>query len=84
MTVEEGLYWPTPAFWGLDPLFWTPPLLYIHDILHALTPTKEFPEVMFYKNHPLKTVEIAGLVVAIDRKTHHAIYSRASIPSFIQ
>ncbi|KAM5140901.1 CST complex subunit STN1 isoform 1-T2 [Mantella aurantiaca] len=67
-SMEES---PT-LLWGLDPVFLSYARLYIKDILE-LKESNQVPGIFFYKDHPIKQVDILGTVVCVREK--EAFYS---------
>nr|XP_044994823.1 CST complex subunit STN1 isoform X1 [Jaculus jaculus]XP_044994824.1 CST complex subunit STN1 isoform X1 [Jaculus jaculus] len=63
----------TPSlFWGLDPLFLAFAKLYIRDI-QIMKESHQVPGIFFYNGHPVKRVDVMGLVVAV--RERDAFYS---------
>ncbi|XP_071987029.1 CST complex subunit STN1 isoform X2 [Engystomops pustulosus] len=58
--------------WGLDPVFLAFAKLYIKDILE-LKESHQVPGIFFYNGHPIRQVDILGIVVSIREKD--AFYS---------
>nr|DBA15087.1 TPA: hypothetical protein GDO54_004344 [Pyxicephalus adspersus] len=67
---------PPALLWGLDPVFLVYARLYIKDILE-LKQSNQVPGVFFYKDHPIKQVDILGTVVCVREKD--AFYSYGDI-----
>ncbi|KAK9702634.1 hypothetical protein K7432_011146 [Basidiobolus ranarum] len=65
---------PPPQVWGLNPLFFATPHLYIRDVLETV-PHPEFSDVHFYLNHPIRNVEIVGIIIESDATTNYISYS---------
>ncbi|CAI9585080.1 unnamed protein product [Staurois parvus] len=63
---------PPSLLWGLDPVFLSHARLYIKDILE-LKESNQVPGIFFYKDHPIKQVDILGTVVCVREKD--AFYS---------
>ncbi|KAM4703623.1 CST complex subunit STN1 [Rhinophrynus dorsalis] len=59
--------------WGLDPVFFAFAKLYIKDILE-LKESHQVPGIFFYKNHPIKKVDILGTVVYVREKENFYSY----------
>ncbi|XP_061314813.1 CST complex subunit STN1 [Pezoporus flaviventris] len=63
----------TPSLhWGLDPVFFAFARLYIKDI-KEMRESKQVPGIFFYNRHPIRQVDVVGLVV--QRKERDAFYS---------
>ncbi|XP_048194269.1 CST complex subunit STN1 isoform X2 [Perognathus longimembris pacificus] len=63
----------TPSFlWGLDPVFLAFAKLYIRDIL-GMKKSRQVPGIFFYNNHPIRQVDIVGVVVGV--RERDAFYS---------
>ncbi|XP_075699331.1 CST complex subunit STN1 [Rhinoderma darwinii] len=58
--------------WGLDPVFLAFAKLYIRDVLE-LKESHQVPGIFFYNSHPIKQVDILGMVVCVREK--EAFYS---------
>lgn len=63
---------PPSLLWGLNPVFLSHARLYIKDILE-LKESNQVPGIFFYKDHPIKQVDILGTVVCVREKD--AFYS---------
>ncbi|KAG8435320.1 hypothetical protein GDO86_013323 [Hymenochirus boettgeri] len=64
----------TPSLlWGLDPVFFAFAKLYIKDILE-LKESQQVPGIFFYKEHPIKQVDILGTVVYVREKENFHSY----------
>ncbi|XP_040217778.1 CST complex subunit STN1 [Rana temporaria] len=63
---------PPLLLWGLDPVFLSHARLYIKDILE-LKESNQVSGIFFYKDHPIKQVDILGTVVCVREK--EAFYS---------
>ncbi|KAM9325057.1 CST complex subunit STN1 [Gastrophryne carolinensis] len=63
---------PPSLVWGLDPVFLAYARLFIKDILE-LKESTQVPGIFFYKNHPIKQVDLLGTVVSVKEK--EAFYS---------
>ncbi|XP_063290631.1 CST complex subunit STN1 [Pelobates fuscus] len=59
--------------WGLDPVFLAFPKLYIKDILE-LNESYQVPGIFFYKEHPIKQVDILGTIVSVREKDNFYSY----------
>lgn len=64
---------PPVLLWGLDPVFRAFAKLYIKDILE-LKQSEKVSGVFFYKRHPIKQVDILGIVVDKREKEHFYRY----------
>ncbi|NWZ22384.1 STN1 protein, partial [Asarcornis scutulata] len=63
----------TPSlFWGLDPVFSAFARLYIKDI-KEMRESKQVPGIFFYNGHPVRHVDVVGIVV--HTKERDAFYS---------
>ncbi|NWV19050.1 STN1 protein, partial [Origma solitaria] len=63
----------TPSLhWGLDPIFSAFARLYIKDILE-MRESKQVPGIFFYNGHPVRQVDVVGIVV--QTKERDAFYS---------
>lgn len=63
----------TPSlFWGLDPVFSAFARLYIKDI-KEMRESKQVPGIFFYNGHPVRQVDVVGIVV--HTKERDAFYS---------
>ncbi|KAJ1807749.1 hypothetical protein LPJ75_004731 [Coemansia sp. RSA 2598] len=61
--------------WGLDTLFWVPAKLFIGDLAKLISAEPLSSTVFFIGNqHVIKTVEIVGIVVSIERRALKMIY----------
>ncbi|XP_077311384.1 CST complex subunit STN1 isoform X2 [Lithobates pipiens] len=67
---------PPSLLWGLDPVFLSHARLYIKDILE-LKESNQVPGIFFYKDHPIKQLEILGTVVSVREKD--AFYSYGDV-----
>uniref|UniRef100_A0A8C5TIK0 CST complex subunit STN1 n=1 Tax=Malurus cyaneus samueli TaxID=2593467 RepID=A0A8C5TIK0_9PASS len=63
----------TPSLhWGLDPVFSAFARLYIKDIIE-MRESKQVPGIFFYNGHPVRQVDVVGIVV--QRKERDAFYN---------
>ncbi|NXH16097.1 STN1 protein, partial [Bucco capensis] len=63
----------TPSLhWGLDPVFSAFARLYIKDI-KEMRESKQVPGIFFYKGHPVRQVDVVGILV--QRKERDAFYN---------
>ncbi|KFZ64665.1 CST complex subunit STN1 [Antrostomus carolinensis] len=63
----------TPSlYWGMDPVFSAFARLYIKDI-KEMRESKQVPGVFFYNGHPVRQVDVVGIVV--QRKEQDAFYN---------
>lgn len=60
--------------WGLDPVFLAFAKLYIKDILF-MKESRQVPGIYFYNRHPVKRVDVMGIVVGV--REREAFYSYA-------
>ncbi|XP_078499843.1 CST complex subunit STN1 isoform X3 [Lissotriton helveticus] len=67
---------PPVLLWGLDPVFRAFAKLYIKDILE-LKQSEKVAGVFFYKRHPIKQVDILGIVVDKREKENFYRYGAA-------
>ncbi|NWW78894.1 STN1 protein, partial [Climacteris rufus] len=63
----------TPSLhWGMDPIFSAFARLYIKDIME-MRESKQVPGIFFYNGHPVRQVDVVGIVV--QRKERDAFYN---------
>ncbi|KAJ3288843.1 CST complex subunit STN1 [Borealophlyctis nickersoniae] len=62
------------SFLGLDPLFWVHCKLLARDILD-LTPVPELSDVYYLYTHPVRKVELTGLIVRKDESSNFVSYT---------
>ncbi|TPX68549.1 hypothetical protein SpCBS45565_g02993 [Spizellomyces sp. 'palustris'] len=63
-----------PSLFGLDHLFWIHSKLFVADIL-ALLPHPEIADVYLYNNHPLRKVEVTGIIVGKEESASFVLYT---------
>ncbi|KAM9548869.1 CST complex subunit STN1 isoform 2-T2 [Guaruba guarouba] len=69
----------TPSLhWGMDPVFFAFARLYIKDI-KEMRESKQVPGIFFYNGHPVRQVDVVGIVVQM--KERDAFYSYGGRPS---
>ncbi|XP_078499844.1 CST complex subunit STN1 isoform X4 [Lissotriton helveticus] len=74
---------PPVLLWGLDPVFRAFAKLYIKDILE-LKQSEKVAGVFFYKRHPIKQVDILGIVVDKREKENFYRYgAQSACPSTV-
>ncbi|XP_025906502.1 CST complex subunit STN1 isoform X2 [Nothoprocta perdicaria] len=64
--------------WGLDPVFSAFARLYIKDI-KEMRESKQVPGIFFYNGHPVRQVDVVGIVV--QTKERNACYNYGAFPS---
>ncbi|XP_032844500.2 CST complex subunit STN1 isoform X3 [Tyto alba] len=69
----------TPSLhWGMDPVFSAFARLYIKDI-KEMRESKQVPGIFFYNGHPVRQVDVVGMVVQM--KERDAFYNYGGCPS---
>lgn len=66
---------PDPQVWGLDSVFWIEVKLFIGDIVRSVTKHSTITDVYFYRNHPIRNVEILGVIVGVESTGNYVGYS---------
>uniref|UniRef100_A0A8C2UF94 CST complex subunit STN1 n=2 Tax=Coturnix japonica TaxID=93934 RepID=A0A8C2UF94_COTJA len=75
----------TPSLlWGLDPVFSAFARLYIKDI-KEMRESKQVPGVFFYNGHPVRQVDVVGMVVQTkEREAFHSYGDSPGTPSSLK
>jgi len=68
----------TAKEWGLDPIFWVPVKIPIREILSAARHGTH-AEVCFYRERPIRKVDIIGIVTQVDNAAKFVAYTRMYI-----
>ena len=77
MAASTALARPSTKYWPLDPLYSTPVVI-LAEHLSALPDAEDSPDVCWLINHPVRFVDVAGLIVSLDPKTPLVADSRVS------
>ncbi len=64
-----------PSEWGLDPLFWSHVKLTVADIQRHVRPNDQFLGSFSLLSHPIKNVEVRGVIVYKRVWTERAVYT---------
>ena len=78
--VAEAAIRPEAQYWTHDPLFSAPVVLCAQH-LNALPAAEAAPngDVCWLNNHPIRYVDVAGLIIGVDPKKPHSLDRRVSI-----